>query len=148
MNRRIVGWTLFLLALECGAEMLLWSHLPARVPTHWNAAGVVNGWSSRMTLLVMGPVILAALGGLYATLKKLLPQCDESEESQGRTERAEVYILLFLAYVHGVMLWAATGQAIDAGHAIVYGICLLLALLSNVPYSLLYSKWLEARGEL
>lgn len=214
MNRRIVLWTLLLLALECGAGVWLWPQLPERVPTHWNTAGVVTGWSSRMTLLIAGPAILAALGVLFAALEKLSPRLGEHEESRTSLERFEIDLLLFLTYTQGVMLWAATGRRSNAGHAIFYGICLLIALLGNrmrktewndsmgfrtpwtqaskqvwkatnrfgarsmlaggvlgavattvnalplavalllagtllpIPYSLLYSKWLEARGEL
>lgn len=132
MNRKLLLWTLLLLALECGAGALLWPQLPVRVATHWNAAGAVNGWSSRWTLLISGPVILALLGGLYTMLKKLSSQLGEREGAQQAAERVEICILLFLTYTHGVMLWAATGRPINVGHEILYGVCLLIILLGNL----------------
>ena len=27
--------------------LILWKRLPDKIPTHWNAEGVVDGWSSK-----------------------------------------------------------------------------------------------------
>ncbi len=41
--------------------LLLWDKLPEQVPTHWNAAGEVDGWSSKAFSVFGLPVILFAL---------------------------------------------------------------------------------------
>lgn len=38
--------------------LLLWEQLPAQVPTHWNAAGEVDGWGSKAFAVLMLPLIM------------------------------------------------------------------------------------------
>ncbi len=43
------------------AGMLLWNQLPADIPTHWNAAGEIDGWSSKGFAVFGLPLFLLAL---------------------------------------------------------------------------------------
>ena len=57
--------------LGCAAAYLAarWDDLPARWATHWNAAGVPNGWAARTALGVYGPLLVGA--GVLALLEAL-----------------------------------------------------------------------------
>ena len=50
--------------------LILWNQLPEQMPTHWNAAGEVDGWSSKafaifgLPLIMLGAQWLCVLGSL------------------------------------------------------------------------------------
>jgi len=41
--------------------LILWNKLPQQIPTHWNAAGEIDGWSSKAFAVFGLPCILAGL---------------------------------------------------------------------------------------
>ena len=57
---KILIITSIVLLLPVLAGLILWDQLPEKIPTHWNIAGEVDGWSSK-TFAVFGlPLILLA----------------------------------------------------------------------------------------
>jgi uncharacterized membrane protein len=48
------------------AGLLLWNKLPEKMPTHWNAEGVVDGWSSKPFAIFGLPGIMLAAQWLCA----------------------------------------------------------------------------------
>ena len=50
--------------------LILWNQLPEQMPTHWNAAGEIDGWSSKafaifgLPLIMLGAQWLCVLGSL------------------------------------------------------------------------------------
>lgn len=55
----IVGTIVMLLPILVG--LILWNRLPEQVPTHFNAAGEVDGWSSKAFAVFGLPLIIMAL---------------------------------------------------------------------------------------
>jgi len=58
-GKLILSSLLVLLPLAVG--LLLWNRLPAQVPMHWNAAGEVDGWGSRLLAVCGMPLFLLAI---------------------------------------------------------------------------------------
>lgn len=54
----IISSVLILLPVLVG--VILWNQLPEQIPTHWNAAGEVDGWSSKAFAVFCLPGILLA----------------------------------------------------------------------------------------
>ena len=52
--------TSIVIILPILAGLLLWNQLPEQVPSHWNAAGEVDGWSSKPFFVFGLPLILLA----------------------------------------------------------------------------------------
>lgn len=50
--------TSLLVLLPLVAGLLLWNRLPEQLPMHWNAAGQVDGWGSRLTVVCLLPLFL------------------------------------------------------------------------------------------
>ena len=50
---------LALIVIALIVSIAVYPQLPDRVPTHWNTAGEVNGWSSRLWGAWMLPLIMA-----------------------------------------------------------------------------------------
>ena len=58
-GKLILSSLLVLLPLAVG--LLLWNRLPAQVPMHWNAAGGVDGWGSRLLAVCGMPLFLLVI---------------------------------------------------------------------------------------
>ncbi|MHB1329340.1 MAG: DUF1648 domain-containing protein [Gemmatimonadales bacterium] len=55
-------WLLLVIGVVAAlASALLWSRLPAEVPTHWNVQGEPDGWSPRIVAALMLPLMIAGL---------------------------------------------------------------------------------------
>ena len=67
-NLRVLIITSVVILLPILAGVLLWDRLPEMIPSHWNMAGEVDGWSSKsfavfgMPLILLGAQWLAVLG--------------------------------------------------------------------------------------
>lgn len=132
MTRNYYIMALGLMAAVLAATALAYPHLPAAVPTHWDAHGNVNGWSARWTLFVINPGIMAGILLLFAVLPWLSPQHFEVDSFRSTYLYIMVVIMAMLAYMHALILAAGLSWAIDMNRAIGGGICLLVALLGNV----------------
>ena len=40
------------------AGLILWNQLPEQIPTHWNASGEIDGWSSKPFAVFGLPLII------------------------------------------------------------------------------------------
>lgn len=59
-NKGLLILTSILILLPIATGLLLWNRLPDEIPTHWNAAGEVDGWSSKpMSVFALPCFILA-----------------------------------------------------------------------------------------
>jgi len=121
-----------LIAAVLVATAVTYPHLPAAVPTHWDAHGNVNGWSARWTLFVIDPAIMAGLLLVFAVLPWLSPKHFEVDSFRSTYLYIMVAILAMVAYIHGLILAAGLSWAIDTTRAVEGGVCLLIALLGNV----------------
>ena len=59
-NLKTLIITSIVLLLPILAGLILWNQLPEQMPTHWNAAGEVDGWSSKPFAVFGLPLILVA----------------------------------------------------------------------------------------
>lgn len=59
-NLKLLILTSILTLLPILVGVVLWNQLPEQMPTHWNAAGEVDGWSSKPFAVFGLPLILVA----------------------------------------------------------------------------------------
>ena len=59
-NWKILVVTSLIILLPILAGVILWDQLPAQVPSHWNVAGEIDGWSSKAFAVFGMPAILLA----------------------------------------------------------------------------------------
>ena len=50
-----------LVLLPLAAGLLLWNRLPEQLPMHWNAAGEIDGWGSRLMVVCAEPLFLLVI---------------------------------------------------------------------------------------
>lgn len=58
--------TSIIILLPVVAGLVLWNDLPDRIPTHWNASGEIDGWSSKAFAIFGLPGIMLAAQWLCA----------------------------------------------------------------------------------
>jgi uncharacterized membrane protein len=112
--------------------LAVYERLPARVPTHWNIRGEVDGWSGRRFAVLFLP-------GLCAGLWLLLAPVLRWTERRGGTEtvRRAVWLcfnltFLFLGTVHVLVLGNALGWRVDVPRLLLAGVGLLIAAAGAV----------------
>ena len=59
-NLKVLIITSVVILLPILAGLLLWNQLPEQIPSHWNANGEVDGWSSKAFAVFGMPLILLA----------------------------------------------------------------------------------------
>lgn len=123
------AWVVLIGGFVAGA--LLYPSLPERVPIHWNAAGEVDGYGSRL----MGAFGLPTLNlGIYALLL-FLPLIDPKRANYARFagfyHGFRVLMVVFLGLMHVVALYAGLGRSVDMGLVTTLGVSLLFLYLGN-----------------
>lgn len=130
LNRAtLLGFTLAALALLAG--LLAFQHLPDPMPTHFDAAGHPNGWSSRLVGVLIMPVLIAVIAGLFWVLPRISPK---GWGMRGFEDTVAVLALVtecFLLLVDVAMLRSArTGAPLSPG-LVVFGVGALFAVMGN-----------------
>ena len=65
-NLKILIITSIVILLPVLAGVVLWDTLPEQIPTHWNAAGEIDGWSSKTFAIFGLPLMMLAMHWLCA----------------------------------------------------------------------------------
>lgn len=114
------------------AGVVLYSHLPERVPTHWGLHGNVNGYSSRFQAVVIMPAIMTGIMLMFAVLPALSPRHFEIEPFLSTYLYLMLVITVALAYFQAIVLWAAFRPDLPISQTILGGFCVLWMLIANV----------------
>ena len=125
-----ISWGVTALTILSGIIALTLTDGDVRIPTHWNAAGDVDGTSSPLVGFFVMPLVQLFTILLLSNLHLLEPRKEHLEKSQG---------LLFIVILGCSVLFAAIqGQiiAVSFGHdgnssIIFVGVGILIALIGN-----------------
>lgn len=105
--------------------------LPAEIATHWNLRGEPDGWSSRLTAVLLLP----ALGLLMAGLFVVLPKIDPKRANFTLHEKAWWLLsntaLVFLGVLNIFLVGTNLGWPIPFGQVLGVGIGILFLVLGN-----------------
>ncbi|MFC3650700.1 SdpI family protein [Dyella humi] len=109
--RTLLISALFLLVLMA-VFVWLYPHMPARVPTHWNAQGRINGYMSPLGAVATPMIAIAVLAVLTLLLPVISPRGYDIKSF------VSVYVLIMLA-VQAYVLVSALGVLLNAaGHPV------------------------------
>jgi uncharacterized membrane protein len=109
------------------AGLSVWAgpQLPEQVPTHWNAAGEVDGYGSRLSVLVVLPLLALGLGVLLAVLPRIDPR-RRNLEAAGRAYLVVwIGVLLLLTGVHAITVLTGLGRDLPVDRFLLAGIGVL-----------------------
>lgn len=100
-NLKTLIITSIVILLPILAGVILWNQLPEQMPTHWNAAGEVDGWSSKPFAVFGLPLILLAAQWLCVLATTTAPKRQNHSE--------KIYHLVFwIMPVLSIVLHAVT----------------------------------------
>jgi len=88
---------------------ILYPHLPDKVPSHWSAAGNVNGYSSPLIAVLLMPIISLVIFALLYFLPKLDPLRNNVDSFRKYYDGFLLMFVLFFFYVHLLILLFGVG---------------------------------------
>ncbi|WP_299890209.1 SdpI family protein [uncultured Lacinutrix sp.] len=108
----------------------IWNALPETVPTHWNASGEIDGWSSKNTLLLI-PFLLPVL--IYVLLT-VIPKIDPKKKIDAKSNKfynIKFLLTLFMSILALFILYSSKSQTFTNPNIIILLIGLLYVVLGN-----------------
>ncbi|KFI06598.1 SdpI family protein [Massilia sp. BSC265] len=144
MKRRFIWVCVVALLAVAGMIALIYPELPARVPVHWNAAGEIDGWDERPTLLVHSAFMLG-VAALWLVLPKVSPQRFAVDGFDSTWWFSGMLIVCLMGYLQCMHLWAAWKPGFPMDSAVLGGLGLLFVLLGNVMGKVRRNFWLGIR---
>ena len=136
MNNRLTwGITLALVSAAFMISLAAAPHLPELIATHWDAAGEVDGYASRLTALYLMPAILLVVAVLLLMIPQVDPLRANIQVFRKEYNLLVVLIVVFLLYVHGLTVVWGLGARFQMNRALTPALGLLFffigALLSK-----------------
>ena len=82
-----------------------YAQLPDQIPTHWNAQWVINGYGSKLQMLVGLPLMSLVLLVLFTFLPRRDPRTKNYENFFLARETIQILILWFFTYIYCIILY-------------------------------------------
>ena len=128
-NLKTLIVTSILIVLPVLAGIILWDRLPEQMATHWNAAGDIDGWTSKPFTVFGLPLILLA-GQWLCVLGTLADPKKENHPT--KILHLVLWIIPVLSLVLGTITYAtALGKTVQVEVIMPILIGLILAIIGN-----------------
>lgn len=128
-NWKVLLITSIVILLPILAGVILWNQLPEQIPTHWNAAGEIDGWSSKPFGVFGLPLILFAAQWLCILGSFADPKRDAHS---GKILHLVFWIIPVLSVVlHAITYAAALGKEVRMEMIMPVLVGVLLAIIGN-----------------
>lgn len=109
-----------------------WSHVPERMPIHWNMHGEVDGYGGRFAGLLLIPLLAVGLYLLLLFIPRLDPAYQNYAQFAGTYLALRFAMLVFLAAIFGGTVLAALGYRIQILTVVAWSMAGLFGLLGAV----------------
>jgi len=129
MRRRWFG--LVIAALAVVLSIWAYPQLPPTIATHWNVGGAADGFSSRATAVLIMPLVIIGLTGLFNVLPKLDPRRANYAKFIDTYWLIANAVLLFILIGHGMIIATGLGYPVKVDRFMPIGIGLLFIVLGN-----------------
>ena len=128
-NLKTLIITSVLVLLPVVAGLILWNRLPEQMPTHWNAAGEVDGWSSKPFAVFGIPLIMLSVQWLCVFATSADPK---KESHPQKIITLVLWMIPILSIVlHAITYAAALGKAVSMETVMPVTVGLILAIVGN-----------------
>jgi uncharacterized membrane protein len=111
--------SLILIAAAVLAGVLLWNRLPDPMPSHWNAAGEIDGYMPKFWGVFLMPVITVVLLGLFLVIPHIDPLKANIAKFIGIFNMFIVAFVAYMLFVYGLTLAAALGYQFNMTYALL-----------------------------
>jgi len=103
----IISFSLIVIALLVG--LVLYSRLPDPMPSHWNAAGEIDGYMSKFWGIFLMPIITVVLVPLFLVIPLIDPLKANIAKFRGVFNWFIVVFVTYMLFVYALTLSAALG---------------------------------------
>ena len=124
--------SLAIIAVSLGFVLFVYPQLPEQFPVHWNSAGDINGYSSRLVGAFIMPVIAIIVVALFKILVRISPIGFKLDESRGVVDIIQTVLVALFCTIGIAMVLVAIGYKLDMVKVIVIGTGLMLMATGNV----------------
>jgi len=131
INRRFESVIWLMLAASAAASVWFYANFPERVPTHWNAAGEIDGWSSAGFAAFFFPALITAMYLLLVFLPAADPQKKRYEEFSRPYQAIRFALVAYLTMLYFVTSFIGLGYQISVPKVMALSIGRLLIVLGN-----------------
>ena len=100
-NLNILIITSIVILLPVLAGVVLWDTLPEQIPTHWNAAGEIDGWSSKPFAIFGLPLLMLAMQWLCVLVTAADPK-------KANHSNKLIHLVLWIIPIISVVLFVLT----------------------------------------
>lgn len=136
-----------LLLVIAGVALSVWAYplLPERVPTHWDLAGNVDGYSSRLFAVSFIPCIVAVGWFLMLVLPVISPRGFRLEDSTSAFYVCTLAVIALLVVMNFVFLRAAMTGGAPSLTLVFVSIGVLLTVVRSFLGRLRKNFWIGVR---
>jgi uncharacterized membrane protein len=135
MKTRLSWLEIVLLAAPFVALAIYWNDLPARIPTHWDFRGQIDGWGAKTPAIFIIPFTALALNALLHILPWFDPKLRRtlSEESlmPAILPIVRIACLLLFDTIFFVQIATSLGRNVAGGQIMMTGLLVFFVILGN-----------------
>lgn len=113
------------------ASAVLYPRLPEQIPIHWNLEGQVDDYAGRFWGAFGLPLLNVGIYLLLLFLPLIDPKRANYARFIGFYRGFRVLMVLFMAGMHGVTLYAALGKPVDVSFLVTLGVSVLFIYMGN-----------------
>jgi uncharacterized membrane protein len=143
MSRRYVGLWINVIMLVVAAA--LYSHLPDRVPTHWNFEGDVDGTMPKFPGAFLPSIIAFALWFLLPVLRRIDPRRSSYEKFDATFFLIINLVCVMMALIQGLTLAVSLGMHVDIVRSMMLAVGVMFLVLGNYMPRIRSNWWMGIR---
>lgn len=122
-HRQTLLTLLFLSAILGSA--VFYPVLPDPMASHWGISGQADGYGSKLTTVLIGPIMLLVIALFMALIPHLDPLSENIKHFRLYYDGFWVALSAFIVYLHGLMLAWNIGPQFNMGQALLPGLAAL-----------------------
>lgn len=107
------------------------AHMPETVPSHWNAQGQVDGWSSKNFTVFFFPILIIGMYLLFLVLPYLDPRKQNYQKFTGAYHVFKTILILFISLIYILAGFAGLGYDLPMDKIVVSMIGLLFLIIGT-----------------
>lgn len=124
---------------------VLFPSLPNPTPSHWDANGHINGYSSPLFVCVLMPAMMLLILGLFIALPKMSPEKFKVDSWERVYNLIMVLVMTLMGAIHVLTLTATHNTAMLSPRGLFCLIFLFFALMGNFIGKVRRNFWVGVR---
>lgn len=123
---------LIVVALSAIVPFTVYDRIPDPMPTHWNLRGEVDGYTAKPWGVILGPLVMAFVLGVFVALRRIAPVGYRLESFERPYFLLGFATILFLAIATSFPVMHSLGWNIRVDQIILGGLGALLMFIGNM----------------